>query len=286
MIIGNFNIECFHEPIYFAGRYTKYSRTISQSAWIIKETGIRKGESSIEELIGSVLMTRSFGTRKEINQSNENRNFFNFFFTLKEATLTASGREDVDVLCLGKGRPFYMEIIHPKRFRYTKEQLRLIEKEINNSTKDIAVRDLQVVTREQTKPIKEGEDAKTKSYEALCYSNQRINEEDIQNLNKLGEVTIYQKTPIRVLHRRSVMTREKKISDLKASLVDSHHFRVQMTTQAGAYVKEFIHGDLGRTLPSICTLLSKECDILELDVHAVNLDFPPEINYNSDCESK
>jgi tRNA pseudouridine synthase 10 len=207
-------------------------------------------------------------------------------YSFKEATLTASGREDVDVLCLGKGRPFYMEIIHPKRFRYTQEELRLTEKEINDSTKDIAVRDLQVVTREQTKPIKEGEDAKTKCYEALCYSNERISENDIEIINNLKEVITYQKTPLRVLHRRSVMTREKKITDLKASLVDSHHFRVQMTTQAGAYVKEFVHGDLGRTQPSICTLLDKECDILELDVHAVNLDFPPEINYNSDCESK
>jgi tRNA U54 and U55 pseudouridine synthase Pus10 len=27
-----------------------------------------------------------------------------------------------------------------------------------------------------------------------------------------------------------------------------------------------VHGDLGRTEPSICTILDKECDILELDV--------------------
>jgi tRNA U54 and U55 pseudouridine synthase Pus10 len=31
-------------------------------------------------------------------------------------------------------------------------------------------------------------------------------------------------------------------------------------------VKEFVHGDIGRTEPSICTILNKECDILELDV--------------------
>lgn len=41
-----------------------------------------------------------------------------------------------------------------------------------------------------------------------------------------------------------------------------------------------MHGDLGRTDPSLCTILDKECDILELDVEAVNCDFPPEINFD------
>jgi hypothetical protein len=35
---------------------------------------------------------------------------------------------------------------------------------------------------------------------------------------------------------------------------------------AKRYVKEFVHGDLGRTEPSLCNILDKECDILELDV--------------------
>ena len=32
-----------------------------------------------------------------------------------------------------------------------------------------------------------------------------------------------------------------------------------------------MHGDLGRTEPSICTLLNKECDIIELDVEVNKL---------------
>lgn len=35
------------------------------------------------------------------------------------------------------------------------------------------------------------------------------------------------------------------------------------------YVKEFVHGDLGRTTPSLCTILEKECDIIELDVEVI-----------------
>lgn len=46
-------------------------------------------------------------------------------------------------------------------------------------------------------------------------------------------------------------------------------------TQAGTYIKEFIHSDLGRTQPSLGSLLSCEADILQLDVMSVALDFPP-----------
>jgi tRNA pseudouridine synthase 10 len=63
-----------------------------------------------------------------------------------------------------------------------------------------------------------------------------------------------------------VMTRPRAVTDIQAELIDDHHFKINMTTQAGTYVKEFVHGDLGRTEPSLCTILNKECDILELDV--------------------
>ena len=33
-----------------------------------------------------------------------------------------------------------------------------------------------------------------------------------------------------------------------------------------SYVKEFVHGDMGRTVPNVSTLLNSHCDILELNV--------------------
>ena len=41
---------------------------------------------------------------------------------------------------------------------------------------------------------------------------------------------------------------------------------LDLTTQAGTYVKEFVHGDLGRTTPNVGALLGCEADILQLDV--------------------
>jgi tRNA U54 and U55 pseudouridine synthase Pus10 len=43
----------------------------------------------------------------------------------------------------------------------------------------------------------------------------------------------------------------------------------------GRYVKEFVHGDLGRTHPSIGHILGCVADILQLDVVDVSLEWPP-----------
>ena len=39
-----------------------------------------------------------------------------------------------------------------------------------------------------------------------------------------------------------------------------------MLASAGTYIKEFVHGDLGRTVPNIGQILGTESDILQLDV--------------------
>ena len=62
------------------------------------------------------------------------------------------------------------------------------------------------------------------------------------------------------------MIRDRSIREMNAELIDDHHFKINLTTQAGTYIKEFIHGDLCRTTPSISDIIGKNCDILELDV--------------------
>lgn len=39
-----------------------------------------------------------------------------------------------------------------------------------------------------------------------------------------------------------------------------------LTSDAGTYIKEFVHGDHGRTQPNLGTLLNCKVDILQLDV--------------------
>lgn len=42
------------------------------------------------------------------------------------------------------------------------------------------------------------------------------------------------------------------------------------------YIQEFVHGDFGRTEPSVRDLLNIEVDIVGLDVMGVKMNWPPE----------
>lgn len=86
---------------------------------------------------------------------------------------------------------------------------------------------------------------------------------------------IIQATPIRVLHRRAAMDRIRYIVSLRAELIDKNNFRLFLSTSAGTYVKEFVHGDLGRTQPNVRSLMfgnrsNNKVDILQLDVMGID----------------
>ena len=60
---------------------------------------------------------------------------------------SSSGREDVDVRMLGRGRPFMFELVNPRRVHLSQQEVSDIETAINESSKDVFVRDLQVVSK-------------------------------------------------------------------------------------------------------------------------------------------
>ena len=143
------------------------------------------------------------------------------------------------------------------------------------------MRDLQVVSKDETTILKQGEEDKQKSYVAVCWSLDDISDEQIDQLATIRDLTLQQKTPIRVLHRRPLATRQRTIYNMSVRLIDAgdrRHFLLFLKTQAGTYIKEFVHGDFGRTAPSLGNLLKTDCDILQLDVLAVELDWPPSLD--------
>lgn len=130
-------------------------------------------------------------------------NFFQRLLTVGSSKFQASGREDVDVRTLGLGRPFAIELIDPHRTKADFVELADLQKLVNKSTDAIMIRDLQLVTKDQLAPLKEGEEEKTKIYSALCVTLDGLNlkEEEVQRLDGVKELVLMQKTPLRVLHR-------------------------------------------------------------------------------------
>lgn len=191
----------------------------------------------------------------------------------------SSGREDVDVRCLGKGRPFVLEI--PNSFRTTLAQADACEMEssIDKSLK-VSVRNLQMVKREELVHIKSGEEQKKKYYRALCVLDKPANKEILQKLNLPQGFEIQQKTPIRVLHRRPLHTRPRMIYKMQGWVNKDNPMQIvlEVVSQAGTYIKELVHGEFGRTSPSVASIIGQPIDIMALDVMAIDLDWPLDID--------
>jgi len=187
----------------------------------------------------------------------------------------------VDVRTLGNGRPFACEVINPKRTIFTPARMLELEEKINSCTEEISVNSIQVVDKKDMHHLKQGEDSKTKEYCALCSTlGKPVTPEMIEILNNQKlPIVLKQRTPIRVLHRRTSSDRARSILAMKAALVPGSPdlFILRLTTEAGTYVKEFVHGDFGRTIPNVSLMLGIEADIYALDVESVNLDWPPPI---------
>lgn len=246
-------VTCSHDSIYIAGRYNKFSRLLSQTPWIID--GVRHCESSVEEKICDRITTKIMA---------------------QEHKFASAGREDVDVRMLGNGRPFLVEFINPRVTRFNESFFEDLQREINSSTTDISVGDLQQVTKEECLVLKDAETNKTKTYRALIWTEKEVPEEQLNKLNETKDLMISQKTPLRVLHRRPLAVRKRCIySIIPAERIDSHHFNLSLKTQAGTYIKEFVHGDFGRTKPNLGELLNTKTDILQLDVESVDVEWPP-----------
>lgn len=113
---------------------------------------------------------------------------------------------------------------------------------------------------------------KVKFYGCLCWSEKTIPDQEYLD-GLLGKVSlpleIHQSTPLRVLHRRSAAVRIRHVLSLKSYRIDNHWFRLSLSTTAGTYVKEFCHGDCGRTDPSLSSLLGCYTNILELDCEGI-----------------
>ncbi len=86
-----------------------------------------------------------------------------------------------------------------------------------------------------------------------------------------------QRTPDRVAHRRADLIRRRDVVTVGEPLIEnlddgSTEVEVTLRCESGTYVKETIHGDNGRTQPSVASLLKAKCEVLWLDVGDIHAD--------------
>jgi tRNA pseudouridine(54/55) synthase len=292
------HVVIWRRPFYLRGLYTKARRDVSQTPFHSVEGGKRRriGVTSVEEQITPAIVTACEG----ISDRNNNPDLKNnLIFGM--AKFHASGREDLDVRMMLPpdyshetigikeitGRPFVYEIFDANRLPAVSALKQIVDEVNQEASEGDAILpyrtygknpmgvgispDLRFVQSSAFSGLQNETESKTKYYGCLCWSHDLLPETDDAIAAKLGDfpLTIQQRTPIRVLHRRSNMFRERQVLSCQAQRVDDHYFRLHLSTSAGTYVKEFVHGDLGRTVPSISTLLGCTTDILELDCEGI-----------------
>jgi tRNA pseudouridine synthase 10 len=275
--------------------YTKTSRDVSQTPFHVVDEGKRRklGATSVEEQISPAIIRACKG----IATHNNDPSLDNMVFGM--AKFHASGREDIDVRMLLPesfdddgptitGRPFVYEIFDALRLP-SMEAVQTIVREVNAFTVDNASPDprsygknpmgvgisseLNFVASSSFKRLQDETEDKVKYYSCLCWSQKPLPATDKDLMKQLGRfpLELHQKTPIRVLHRRTNTMRIRHVLSCRARCIDDHHFRLNISTSAGTYVKEFAHGDLGRTVPSVASMLGCNTDILELDCEGIQL---------------
>ena len=231
------------DAITITGKYRKLSRILPQSPWVID--GERKCSSSVQEYIDRHAIP---------------------LFQASGARFHSAGREDVDVRMLGEGRQFCLELLSPKAAYPPPEALAELAALINASelveVSGVAICSPDLISH----LLKEGEESHRKEYRAIVWISDPVRDESLAELNAIQDLVLQQRTPLRVSHRRSLMVRERTIHAATALKLSSHFIQLDLTTQAGTYIKEFVHGDFGRTRPSVGSILGCEADIIQLDV--------------------
>lgn len=251
-------VDISRRSVYIYGRYNKNVRGIPQTHWPCRAcrghgcdacggTGKQYPES-VEELIAVRLtpMAQAEG-----------------------AAFHGAGREDIDALMLGTGRPFVIEAKAP---RCRTIDLAALEEAINNgSDGKIRVSGLRFCDKKTVEHLK-SEKAK-KSYRLKIRFESPVSEAVLlEKLAFLKGKEIDQDTPTRVMHRRADLCRHRTVHDAVLESVADTVAYVRIHCDGGLYVKELTSGDDGRTNPSISGLVGVQGFVEELDVIDVEID--------------
>lgn len=245
-------------PLYVFGRYRKLVRGIPQTHWPCSDCKGRGCDAcngtgdqypnSVESFIGKPLSELCSGG---------------------EYILHGAGREDIDALMLGSGRPFVIEIKTPKKRRFDWNEVAQL---INDRAKgNVEVEELQPVVGKMVGAIKEKK--AEKCYRVLVELERPVSDSELQEAirNLVGKIE--QRTPQRVAHRRADLVRKRELFEMAGKLVGDRQADIELRCSGGLYVKELISGDEGRTSPSLAERLGMTATVTKLDVMDILGDF-------------
>ena len=247
-------------PVFVKGFYKKLAKNIPQTPWYCRYCWGRGCEKcgytgkeypdSVSELIGEPALK---------------------IFEALSYKFHGAGREDVDATVTGTGRPFVLELKHPRR-RFI--DLSVLEKEVNEKAPGkIMISSLSYSNRKELRMLKSLSPIASKVYEAVVEFDGDIDDEALKEVEeKFRDIVVEQRTPKRVLKRRADKIRMKKLYYIEAEKLGDRAAKFRIKAQGGLYVKELIDGDGGRTKPNVAELLGRKP--VKIDLTVVEVEIP------------
>lgn len=249
--------------IYIYGRYQKKVRGIPQTKWPCRNCR-GKGCDSCG------------GTGKQYPESVGELAGWPLWQAAKseDVVFHGAGREDIDALMLGTGRPFVLEAKAPV---IRTIDLETLEKEINEyAAGKVEVSKLAFCGKDMVEKLKT--EKATKTYRLKIKFETPVTTEALTAvLKELEGKEINQNTPNRVIHRRADLCRNRTVHTAELERTDAtgegtfEVAWVKIHCDGGLYVKELTSSDEGRTVPSIAGLLNIGAKVDELDVIDVDI---------------
>ncbi len=183
-------------------------------------------------------------------------------FQARTGRFHGAGREDIDVLMLGRGRPFVYEVIGARKLDVDLDELR----------KEIEQRAEGAIELSAFVPVSKNRVAywKQTNFEKIYRAEVALEQLPASLDAALAfHGVVVQRTPQRVSHRRADLDRERLVSVKGLEYIADMRLQLKVQCQHGTYVKEFISGDEGRTTPSLSSLLGVACRCDLLDVEEI-----------------
>lgn len=226
---NNYSFTTKSRSIVAAGRYTKGQRGIYQ----------RKPKTHISN--------QSAASDSLMCKSVEGIISDKVIATTKGSSVKFSwiGSEDKNSLVLGRGRPFYIEILNPKKRTFPSNTITINECEVSAKL-DILGSDFSMSPMRSQTVTK-----------IMIRCSESVSESNLKKLNSLAGNTVELKSNLSSI--------QKKIYSVLVNRIDDAQFYLTILADSGLSIKQFV-GGVEFANPNISMLIGSPCDCVYFDI--------------------
>ena len=234
----NDSYEIRSKPIYLFGRYTKNIHDFPQK------------QKSCENCNGKGCVScDQHGILNFDSVEGKISEYVFQKFGAKQAKITWIGGEDKQSLVLGKGRPFFVKLVNPKK--------RKIKPAKKINLEQILIFNLKIIEQIPKEPIQ----FKSKIGIQIV-TDDKVNSSILKNLKLIKNSSI-------IVHEKLGRESKKTVYMLSYKKISSNSFRLDLTVDGGLPIKRFVEGN--SVSPNVSQILDLQCKCKEFDFYDIEI---------------